>query len=707
MTYGLNDQQKEAVLTLEGPLLILAGAGSGKTKTLTHRIAYLLHETDITSDEILAVTFTNKAAKEMRMRLAELLNRNPDSYSFMPYMGTFHGICVRLLREDGESIGVARNFVIYDESDKQGLIKSVAKKLGIKLDSGLKARTVASMISSAKNEAMSVKQYAELAYGDVQKKVARIYKEYEISKNMSKALDFDDILLEALRMFERSTTIREKWQKKFRHIMIDEYQDTNNVQYRLIKLLVNEKRNICVVGDDWQSIYSWRGADFRNILNFEHDFTGAKVIKLEQNYRSTGSILKGAASVINKNKNRTTKHLWTDCGDGMPIKIIACRSDRDEAAKVASLIQDKVLEDGRDFSHFAVLYRTNAQSRDFEDAFIARGIKYKIVGGLKFYDRKEIKDLIAYLRLIYQPDDSASFARIVNSPKRGLGAVGESKLEDYRYSNNLNYIDALLLAENISGLQAKTKANLIKLGEALRDLNIELKNGAKPSEILEALIKKVDYELEIKNDLAYEERMENIGSLISSAESYVSVDDFLAYISLSSSSDLESEKGSVTLITVHAAKGLEFKVVFLVGMEEGIFPSAMAEQEGEDGLEEERRLCYVGMTRAEEELYMTYASSRLRFGNITYSDPSRFVSDAVLGGAEEVKKNSNVLSLGRTELVEDIYDREVDLEIGTRVRSPSFGVGVVKSIDGVICEIYFSDHGLRKLNLEYAYLEKI
>ncbi|MDQ5950792.1 MAG: ATP-dependent helicase UvrD/PcrA, partial [Patescibacteria group bacterium] len=409
---GLNENQQAAVKQTAGPVLILAGAGSGKTKTLTHRIANLL-QSDATTYQILAVTFTNKAAKEMRERVAILIGQSHDNRSFMPYMGTFHSVCVRILRQDGESFGIPRNFVIFDEADRQSAIKQVMKRISVD-EKQFKPSAISGLISAAKNELVSPQEYLSTAQLPAQKVAAKVYPLYETSLKEANALDFDDLIGRTVAMLKNNKQIRDKWRNQFKYIMVDEYQDTNNAQYSLIKLLLNEDKNICVVGDDWQSIYSWRGADFRNILNFERDFSGAKVIKLEENYRSTKNILDAAQKVITKNEQRSSKELWTKAGAGSPVNIVQVQSEAHEGESIVSKIKMKVDLGARSYNDHAILYRTNAQSRSLEEAFLRYSVPYRVIGGVRFYDRKEIKDIMAYIRLIYQPEDVTSFLRIVN-----------------------------------------------------------------------------------------------------------------------------------------------------------------------------------------------------------------------------------------------------------------------------------------------------
>ena len=600
---GLNQKQKEAVETLEGPLLILAGAGSGKTKTLTHRIANLIQH-GVRPEEILALTFTNKAAREMRERLASLLGMH-NSYTFMPWMGTFHSICVKILRREAINVGLTEKFIIYDTSDRQTLIKHAMKRLSIS-DKKIKAKAVEAAISNAKNQGQDPDDLAAEASYPNQRDIAKIYKEYESERKKADAVDFDDLLLYVARLFQNRPDIRKKWQKHFRHILIDEYQDTNHIQYQIVKLLVDEKQNICVVGDDWQSIYSWRGADFTNILNFEQDFPGAKVIKLEQNYRSTQNILDASQKVIEKNEQRTDKLLFTEMGKGAPITIEKLRDERAEAEWVANIIK----QSKRSLGDFAVLYRTNAQSQAFERVFVEHNIPYKLVGGVRFYDRKEIKDILAYLHLIVNPKDVVALSRVINVPTRGIGAVSLGRILD----GDLSHLTPKIMQKY---------EVFLKILDDLRN-----KTDA-PAELINELLNKINYRqyLEQEDKLKAEERLENIEVLVGEVSAYPTLDDFLADAALMSSADEDSSKDSVTLMTLHAAKGLEFPVVFLVGLEEGLLPHVRSFEEKLEEIEEERRLAYVGMTRAMEELFLSYALSRFNFGGRNYNMPSRFLTD--------------------------------------------------------------------------------
>ena len=603
---GLNTAQKEAVETLSGPVLILAGAGSGKTKTLTHRIANLIAN-GVAPYEILALTFTNKAAREMRERLARLLDMD-NSFSFMPWMGTFHSICVKILRIEAENVGLSKSFVIYDTDDRLALIKRAMKELHIN-DKNLKPRACEAAISKAKNEGEGPEEMLAKAFYPNQKQIAEVYERYEDMRMKADAVDFDDLLLYVAKLLRQRTDIRAKWRRKFLHILIDEYQDTNHIQYEIVKLLVNDQMNICCVGDDWQSIYSWRGADFTNILNFERDFPGAKVIKLEQNYRSTQNILDAAQKVITKNTQRSDKELFTEIGKGAPVEIHGARDEQDEARYVAGMIK----KSGRPLNDFAVLYRTNAQSQAFEKAFMEYRIPYKLVGGVRFYDRKEIRDIVAYLHLIVNPRDIIAFTRVVNVPARGIGEKSVQKI----------------LEGDIDGLTGKAAKAYLKFADTLEALRKKNADGMNPADIIEDLLRRIDYRgyLNDGDKLKAEERNENLTVLIGEAGAYATLDEFLADAALMSSADEEAGKDAVTLMTLHAAKGLEFPIVFLVGMEEGLLPHVRSMDESAEDVEEERRLAYVGMTRAMQELFLTYAQSRFTYGGRNYNFPSRFLQD--------------------------------------------------------------------------------
>lgn len=706
----LNPEQQRAVLATEGPLLILAGAGSGKTKTLTHRIAYILAEQKAQPHEILAVTFTNKAAKEMRERVVNLVGANHEHRSFMPYMGTFHGICVRLLRQYGEYINLPQNFVIFDESDKQALVKQLYKRMLLD-EKQFPPRSVSGMVSSAKNELVSPDEYRGIAQSPLQKVAAQIFPEYERELKNQSALDFDDLIGRTVSLLQNNLEIREKLQTQFKYILIDEYQDTNAAQYKLIKLLTNQNQNIAVVGDDWQSIYSWRGADFKNILNFERDYPKSTIIKLEQNYRSTKHILDAAHAVITKNKQRSDKQLWTAAGPGQPVQMVPVMNERAEGEAIIRRIKTYTDMRARDYKDFAVLYRTNAQSRSLEEQFIRHGVPYKIVGGLRFYDRAEIKDILAYLRLIYQPEDTVSFGRIVNVPTRGIGAKSVSDFLSFRETQGLTLQSALQRVGD-SGLTPRAKQALNEFGNLINDMR-ELAEELPVAELLDGLLRRIDFVRSVDDGTPQgEARAENARELLSVAKAYseVGLTSFLEEVALISDLDtMRDDQNSVTLMTLHAAKGLEFPVVFMPGMEESIFPHGRALFDQSE-MEEERRLCYVGMTRAREELYMLYADSRVLYGGILHNAPSRFLSEvdgefqahaSPLGyQAPQFASPDNLATSNEPRYVPEINE-------GDSVKHQLFGVGTVLEMEGDTATIYFKGKGSKKLNVAFAPLEKL
>ena len=680
-TRGLNPEQKNAVETLSGPLLILAGAGSGKTKTLTHRIANLVAH-GIPPHQILAVTFTNKAASEMKERITKLV----DGHVRFPYIGTFHSICVRILRIEYEAAGLDKNFVIYDTDDQQTLIKRLMKQLDIDSKS-VKPKVTLSVISKCKTENTSPAEYAATAYYPHQKHIAKLYEAYEAAKTASGAVDFDDLLLLVDRLFTTNPTVLQHWQDKIKHILVDEYQDTNHTQYSIIKALAEKSQNICVVGDDWQSIYSWRGADFTNILNFESDFKGAKVIKLERNYRSTGNILKISQQIINQNQTRTDKTLFTEASDGSPIQIYQAYDEADEANRISRKIYDYIsplyysmsnlsidrpesqaqaVRKSYTFSDIAILYRTNAQSYPFEKALISAKIPYKLVGGMRFYDRREIKDVLAILKLMVNPADRVSLERVIKNVISGIGEASFAKilftLDNLPVTSEQSFLNPLV----INALSARAGKQLARLADFVKQNTIKIipapttqnttkiapaptteqntaamnaddtfsvaQNTTKisssanpaPATLIQSILTCFDFAKLLSSDpTTEEERMKNLEVMIGNAATYESLDDFLADAALMSSADDRNSENVVTLSTLHASKGLEFPIVFMVGMEEGLFPSPQAEAEG--NIEEERRLAYVGMTRAMDDLILTYARSRFTFGGRSYHEPSRFL----------------------------------------------------------------------------------
>lgn len=734
---GLNPEQRRAVETTEGPLLIQAGAGSGKTKTLTHRIAYLIATHRATPYNILAVTFTNKAAREMRERVAHLLGANAEDRGFMPYMGTFHSICVRILRMDGEHIGIPRSYVIFDEADRLAAVKQASKKLNID-EKAFPARTLASMISSAKNELITPEEYDRRGGSPATRAAAEVYPLYQQALKDSGALDFDDLIARTVQLLQTVPEMREKWQRQFAYVMIDEYQDTNTAQYRLIKSLVGPHNNLAVCGDDWQSIYGWRSADFRNILNFERDYPGCTVIKLEQNYRSTSHILNAAHGVVTRNQQRSDKKLWTAAGEGMPVQILQVGSERAEAEAIVRRVKLGVDSSKRRFSDYAVLYRTNAQSRSIEEAFIQYGIPYRIVGGVRFYDRKEIKDLIAYLRLLYQPEDRISFERIVNVPTRGIGAKSIQNFYEWYEGLGMPLSEALASAANCGTVTGKAKKGLVELGDILKALR-ELVEDVPPAALIDSLVRRIGYMnyLDDKTPQA-ESRQENVKELMGVAQSYqeVGLASFLEEVALISDLDTADLNGNaITLMTLHAAKGLEFPVVFMTGMEETIFPHTRALYDATE-MEEERRLCYVGMTRAREELYMIYAVGRSLYGSMQHNAPSRFLSEIDAAYSEETSTGVSFAGLAGGGGYDSDYERNSgynrtryddskyqapappkleddgpryvpDFEIGDGVRHQIFGEGTIVELEGETATIFFRGKGPKRLNIGFAPLEKL
>lgn len=696
---GLNEAQQKAVEYGNGQLLILAGAGSGKTKTLTHRIAYLIAERGVSPFSVLAVTFTNKAAGEMRERLELLLGGEARSV----FLGTFHGFCVRLLRESGEEIGLDRNFTIFDSQDQLAAIKEAMARLRIS-DKSVKPRSVLHLISSAKNELINSSKYPEFAHSPLQNQTATIYPEYQRVLAAARAMDFDDLLMKSVELLRRSKTTLQKWNQKLEHILVDEYQDTNTAQYELIKLLAGDNGNLCVVGDDWQSIYSWRGADYRNILNFENDWPNTEVIKLEQNYRSTKHILDAAHKIITKNSNRSDKKLWTRGPEGSPVTIVPVSNEREEAETIIEKVKAAVSIKARKYSDFAVLYRTNAQSRSIEDMLVRYGVPYRIVGGTRFYERKEVKDIMAYLRYIHQPNDIVALKRLLNVPPRGLGDKSLTAILTMVQDESIDPMELFANPDKVNArLTTKAKSELIKLSQMFKKLREDSNNNRPISVITEDIIKAIGY-IEYLEDgtIQSTERVENIGELISVTREYDSVGlaGFLEEVALVSDIDSwDNDADAITLMTLHAAKGLEFPAVFMVGMEEGIFPHSRAQFEA-DEMEEERRLCYVGMTRAKEELELIHASSRMLYGSVQHNPPSRFLSD--IGGSARLVTHSTSSAETSREPIEVI-----DLKAGDKVKHPIFGDGLVEEVEHETATVSFRGGKSKKLNLAFAPLKKI
>lgn len=632
---GMNDKQAEAVQTTDGPLLIMAGAGSGKTRVLTHRIAYLIDEKYVNPWNILAITFTNKAAREMRERAIAL---NPATQDTL--IATFHSMCVRILRREADYIGYNRNFTIVDPGEQRTLMKRIIKQLNLDTKKW-NERSILGTISNAKNDLLDEIAYEKQAGDMYTQVIAKCYKAYQEELRRSEAMDFDDLIMMTLRLFDQNKDVLAYYQQRYQYIHVDEYQDTNHAQYQLVKLLASRFKNICVVGDADQSIYGWRGADMQNILDFEKDYPQAKVVLLEENYRSTKKILQAANNVINHNKNRRPKKLWTQNDEGEQIVYHRANNEQEEAVFVASTIDNIVREQGKNFKDFAVLYRTNAQSRTIEEALLKSNIPYTMVGGTEFYSRKEIRDVIAYLNILANTSDNISFERIVNEPKRGVGPGTLEKIRSFAYEQNMSLLDA---SSNVmmSPLKGKAAQAVWDLANLILTLRSKL-DSLTVTEITENLLDKTGYleALQVQNTLESQARIENIEEFLSvtknfddnpeiTVEGETGLDRLSRFLNdlalIADTDDSATETAEVTLMTLHAAKGLEFPVVFLIGMEEGVFPLSRAIEDA-DELEEERRLAYVGITRAEQILFLTNANTRTLFGKTSYNRPTRFIRE--------------------------------------------------------------------------------
>lgn len=740
---GLNPQQKEAVKTTEGPLLVVAGAGSGKTSVLTRRIAYLVEEKQVLPWNILAITFTNKAASEMREREQKLLGPAANDI----WMSTFHALCVRILRRDSDKIGYGRNFLIADSAEQLTLVKHIEKELNIN-PKMYEPRGILSAISNAKNDLLTPQAFEDSAASPFEKMAAKVYQEYQKRLKHDQIMDFDDLIMQTLVLFKKDPEVLHYYQNKFCYMLVDEYQDTNQAQYELCHELAAQYKNICVVGDADQSIYGWRGANMENIMNFENDYrdTGVQTVKLEQNYRSTGHILSAANAVIDNNRNRKKKNLWTDQGDGEKITYYRAQSGDDEAHFIISKIQEEVDDNNRSYKDFAVLYRTNAQSRTVEEAFVKSNVPYQIVGGHKFYDRKEIMDIMAYLKLVANPNDSMSFNRIINTPKRGIGRVSVDKFMDVAQGNNLSLIDAFKHI-NISGISTRAAAKMSDFGAKLRDA-IEYAKDHSVTGLTEKILQDFGYTdaLKAEHTIEAETRLENLDEFLSVTKRFDdqyepeeddanALSDFLAEVSLlSDQDDLENNDDQVALMTLHAAKGLEFPVVFLVGMEDGLFPLSRALLE-DDQLEEERRLAYVGITRAKEKLFLTNAYSRMMFGRMQNNPPSRFLEEIDVDDLD--MQNSVPEGVGNSDLqVQTAPFANVDeraraqvytpkakpaggaigaekkgWNVGDQVEHKAWGHGVVTKVNGegedMELDIAFPNKGIKRLLAAFAPIKKV
>lgn len=740
---SLNDMQKEAVYQTEGPVLILAGAGSGKTRVLTHRIAYLIEEKGVNPWNILAITFTNKAAGEMRERVDQLVGFGSESI----WVSTFHSACVRILRRFIDRLGYDTNFTIYDTDDQKSLMKEICRYLQI--DTKMyKERALLSAISSAKNEMISPEEYRLEAEGDFsRKKIAEVYAEYEKQLRANNALDFDDLLVKAVQLFQTQPDVLEYYQNRFRYIMVDEYQDTNTVQFRLIQILSSKYRNLCVVGDDDQSIYKFRGANIKNILNFEEEFPDAVVIKLEQNYRSTSTILNAANAVIRNNHGRKDKTLWTENPEGEKLVCRQFDNAYDEADYIAGAIQKKVKEEGASYNECAVLYRTNAQSRMFEERFVSTNIPYKVIGGVNFYARREIKDLLAYLRTIENGRDDLAVRRIINVPKRGIGLTSINRVQEYAIQKEIGFYEALRAADLIPNIGRAVSR--LESFTALIEHFKEESGRMTPLALLNDIIETLDYEsyLEEIDMEDAESRIENVEELKSKVASYEesceqtgeqpTLSGFLEEVALVADIDnLDEESDYVVLMTLHSAKGLEFPYVFLAGMEDGLFPSYMTITADDPmELEEERRLCYVGITRAMKELTLTCARRRMVRGETQYNKSSRFlreIPEELLGGHKELHKEKPQMEIARNQayakakaafhsqafgIKKPVQQFKVasgegpGYDVGDRVRHMKFGEGLVTAITeggrDYEVTVEFDTVGVKKMFAAFARLKKV
>ena len=728
---GLNEKQKEAVLCTEGPLLILAGAGSGKTRVLTYRIAYLLHEKGVSPWQILAITFTNKAAKEMKERLEKLVEEKANDM----WVSTFHSACVRMLRRDIEKIGYDRSFVIFDYADQQTVVKDCLKELSIN-DKNFPPKTVLAEISRAKNELIEERAFANMYEGDFRmSKIAALYTLYQKKLRQNNALDFDDIIMLTIKVFNENPDVLEYYHRKFKYVLVDEYQDTNTSQYVLVSLLAQKHRNLCVVGDDDQSIYRFRGANIRNILDFENEFKDAVCIKLEQNYRSTQHILDAANHVIENNTGRKGKNLWTQNQPGSKLQVLSAENQHEEGVGIAQEIDRLKNEENRKYSDFAILYRMNAQSRVIEDMLLKAAIPYRVLGGLRFYDRKEIKDIVSYLRVIQNPMDNISLKRVINEPKRGIGKRTIEKAEDIANQRDSSIFTVISSADSISDL-SRASGKLTDFVALINGLRAD-KDDMTVTQLVNKVLDKSGYleVLEREESIEAQTRIENLKEFVSVAVEFektaeqVTLEAFLENISLVADIDnYDEQQEAAVLMTLHSAKGLEFPVVFLCAMEEGIFPSYRSSFE-EHELEEERRLCYVGITRAQERLYISHAFSRTLFGSTMYNRISRFVDeipDEFLekGQEQEAEKEpaisnknfkaaasmpkSSIFSANTLKAKQGV---SLDYTVGDVVVHKKFGKGMIIGVQPIgndaKLEIAFESVGTKNLMAVYANLTKV
>jgi ATP-dependent DNA helicase UvrD/PcrA len=708
---GLNPPQREAVTHEAGPLLILAGAGSGKTRVLTHRIAWLVETDRAKPNEILAITFTNKAATEMRERVELLMGRRTRAMWVM----TFHSACARMLRAEAPRLGYTRQFTIYDQADSRRLVKRCMDELGVDPKRYTPA-AIQNQISDAKNKLRDADEYGRMVSGFFEQTVADVYKLYEPELHRMNAMDFDDLLFRAVNVLELFEEVRQRYQEAFAHILVDEYQDTNHAQYRWLQLLVNDARNIAVVGDPDQSIYQFRGADIRNILGFEDDFDDAVTIKLEQNYRSTQTILSAANAVIENNRGRKSKNLWSDIGGGDPIHVRELDDEHAEARFVAGEVE-RLVDGGASRNEIAVFYRTNSQSRVLEDTLVRAAISYQVIGGTKFYERAEVKDAVAYLTLLLNPQDVVSFTRVANSPRRGIGATSLGRVTGFANTVGISVWDAAADPDAVPGLGAAAVKAFGRFMGVMRVLRERAEASVPVAELLEEVLRETGYleALEAERTIEAQGRIENLAELVEVAREYdgtaeaPSLGEFLQQIALIADADTRvDDEGLITLMTLHNAKGLEFPIVFMIGCEEGVFPHSRALDEG--GLEEERRLAYVGITRAERDLYMTYARTRNVFGARSYGARSRFIDEIPvdLTDREEQRLAPGMRPRATVWGEAEPAAAPIAYRLGDDVKHAAFGVGkVIATEPGGIVVLHFRDHGDRKFVADLAPLEKV
>lgn len=721
---ALNPAQREAVQCTSGPVLILAGAGSGKTRVLTHRVAYLIQEIGVKPWEILTVTFTNKAALEMKDRIVKLLKGMGNE----AWTGTFHSICARILRIEGHHLGYERNFLIFDRDDQLRFIKNVMTELNIS-HKHYNPDTIQARINGAKNLFIGPDEFNATAKEPIEETSALVYFHYQNLMKKNNAMDFDDLLVNPIYLFEQFPDVLEKYQEKFKYLLVDEYQDTNRTQYLLLKMLAAKHKNLCVVGDDDQSIYSWRGADIQNILSVEKDYANCSVFHLEQNYRSTQYILDVANCVVEKNSSRREKKLWTDKGAGEKVAVLDIDDDISESVTIVKLIKEELQQNARNFCDFSILYRTNSQSRVLEDALRTSGIPYVIVGGVKFYARKEIKDVLAYLRLICNSRDSISFKRVVNFPLRGIGESSIGKLEQFARDADISMLEASGKVEQLETISQRIRNNIAEF-HALINKYASLKDELSPGEIATSIVDEIGI-LKSFKEIGTEEatiRSENVRELLSAIANFqklhnnATLDDFLQEVSLVTDIDTwDNKSNAVTLMTLHSAKGLEFPVVFIAGLEEGLFPLSRS-FESTDDLEEERRLFYVGATRAMEKLYLTWSAQRMRFGETSRNMPSRFINeiDPEFTDRKDLRKyydfkrrpsyrEGHTPKADTMPAYEDFSQENSAVYIGAEVKHSMFGLGKILNKEGqgenMKLTVNFYEVGKKKLMAKYANLE--